>query len=170
MKNPRLKAGLLPLALKDEPVKGTHAQLEESHLVQRASRAQTLAPNKIGFQRLSTASSTRHDTALHRSGAEATVTPCAPVIRELKLRFLIALSRPYYLLIRPFREPRQTDNNNKHSLRWKVCNSQSGPAGLGHGQRHESWKWPRVCFRLDATSFCKEPGLRGAGSMGQLTS
>lgn len=49
-------------------------------------------------------------------GAE--VTSYTVVIRELKFRFLIALSRPYYLLIRVFWELHQT-YNNKHSFHWK---------------------------------------------------
>lgn len=51
-----------------------------------------------------------------QTGAE--VTSYTVVIRELKFRFLIALSRPYYLLIRVFWELHQT-YNNKHSFPWK---------------------------------------------------
>lgn len=48
----------------------------------------------------------------------AGVTSYTVVIRELKFRFLIALLRPCYLLIRVFWELHQT-YNNKHSFHWK---------------------------------------------------
>lgn len=58
-----------------------------------------------------------------QTGAE--VTSNTVVIRELKFRFLIALSRPYYLLIRVFWERHQT-YNNKHSFHWKFVAAVAG--------------------------------------------
>lgn len=54
------------------------------------------------------------------------------VRRELKFRFLIALLRPYYLLIRSFWEQHQT-YNNKHSFHGEVCSCRSSPAASATG-------------------------------------
>lgn len=65
-----------------------------------------------------------------QSGAE--VTSYTVGIRELKFRFLIALSRSYYLLIRVFWELHQT-YNNKHSFHWKLVAAVAAPQPFCNG-------------------------------------
>lgn len=62
----------------------------------------------------------------------------AVVITGLKLRFLIAPMRSYYLLIRSFWDQHQTDNNNKHSLHWNSVMTLPACGAMGRGI---VWAW-----------------------------
>lgn len=62
----------------------------------------------------------------------------AVVIMGLKLRFLIAPMRSYYLLIRSFWDQHQTDNNNKHSLHWNSVMTLPACGAMGRGI---VWVW-----------------------------
>ena len=76
-----------------------------------------------------------HSSPLHQALFSEGQSPAkilvvsAVVITGLKLRFLIAPMRSYYLLIRSFWDQHQTDNNNKHSF-LELSNDPACPAGL----------------------------------------
>lgn len=71
-------------------------------------------------------------------GAAASLAVSAVVITWLKLRFLIAPMRSYYLLIRSFWDQHQTDNNNKHSLQWNSVMTLPASRAMGRGI---VWTW-----------------------------
>lgn len=111
-----------------------------------------------------------HSSPLHQALFSEGQSPAkilvvsAVVITGLKLRFLIAPMRSYYLLIRSFWDQHQTDNNNKHSF-LELSNDPACPAGLvamGRGSVC-AWKWQG---ELRGISW----RFRGAGTEVQLTS